>query len=167
MTVEEFEDFYAQKVASLTGQLYVMLGDLQEAQDVVQEAFVKGWTRRRQLDRDGHPEAWIRTVAWRLAVSRWRGRRRMADAWRRRGAPPAHVDAPGPEQVVLVDALRELPARQRRTLTLHYLCDLTVEQTAHEAGLSVNTVKTHLARGRVALAHRLHDSHIEEEDPVV
>lgn len=73
MTVEEFEDFYAQKVASLTGQLYVMLGDLQEAQDVVQEAFVKGWTRRRQLDRDGHPEAWIRTVAWRLAVSRWRG----------------------------------------------------------------------------------------------
>lgn len=57
LTVEEFEDFYAQKAAALTGQLYVMLGDLQEAQDVVQEAFVKGWSRRRQLDRDGHPEA--------------------------------------------------------------------------------------------------------------
>lgn len=87
LTVEEFEDFYAQKVACLTGQLYVMLGDLHEAQDVVQEAFVKGWTRRRQIDRDGHPEAWIRTVAWRLAVSRWRGRRRTADAWKR-GARP-------------------------------------------------------------------------------
>ncbi|MGK9460109.1 SigE family RNA polymerase sigma factor [Streptomyces sp. G6] len=161
MTVEEFEEFYAQKVARLTGQLYVMLGDLQEAQDVVQEAFVKAWNRRRQLDRDGHPEAWIRTVAWRLAVSRWRGRRRTADAWRRGGGPPVHVEAPGPEQVVLVDALRELPARQRRTLTLHYLCDLTVEQVAHEAGLSTSTVKTHLARGRAALAHRLHDFYIE------
>ncbi|MGN0118163.1 MAG: SigE family RNA polymerase sigma factor [Streptomyces albidoflavus] len=166
LTVEEFEDFYAQKAAALTGQLYVMLGDLQEAQDVVQEAFVKGWSRRRQLDRDGHPEAWIRTVAWRLAVSRWRGRRRTADAWRRRGAPPAQVPEPGPEQVVLVDALRELPAQQRRTLTLHYLCDLTVEQIAHEAGLSPSTVKTHLARGRTALARHLRDVHFEE-GPVV
>ncbi|GHF24239.1 hypothetical protein GCM10010359_28090 [Streptomyces morookaense] len=68
LTAEEFEELYAQTVARLTGQLYVMLGDLHEAQDVVQEAFVKGWSRRRQLERDGRPEAWIRTVAWRLAV---------------------------------------------------------------------------------------------------
>lgn len=45
MTVEEFEEFYAQTVARLTGQLYVMLGDQHEAQDVVQEAFAKGWSR--------------------------------------------------------------------------------------------------------------------------
>ncbi|UNO44053.1 SigE family RNA polymerase sigma factor [Streptomyces sp. MST-110588] len=162
MTVEEFEEFYAQTVARLTGQLYVMLGDLHEAQDVVQEAFVKGWSRRRQLDREREPEAWIRTVAWRLAVSRWRFRRRTAEAWKRGGAPPHHVEAPGPDQVVLVGALRELPPQQRRTLTLHYLCDLTVEQIARETGLSASTVKTHLARGRTALAHRLHDPRIEE-----
>ncbi|MFI0821621.1 SigE family RNA polymerase sigma factor [Streptomyces sp. NPDC021098] len=166
MTVEEFEEFYAQAVARLTGQLYVMLGDLHEAQDVVQEAFVKGWSRRRQLDRGGQPEAWIRTVAWRLAVSRWRFRRRTADAWNRGGSPPPHVEGPGPDQVVLVDALRELPPQQRRTLTLHYLCDLTVEQIAGETGLSTSTVKTHLVRGRTALAHRLQDPHIEEATDV-
>ncbi|GGX55942.1 RNA polymerase sigma24 factor [Streptomyces noursei] len=161
LTVEEFEEFYAQAAARLTGQLFVMLGDLHEAQDVVQEAFVKGWSRRRQLDRDGRPEAWIRTVAWRLAVSRWRFRRRTASAWQRSGAPP-HIEGPGPEQVVLVEALRELPVQQRRTLTLHYLCDLTVEQIAGETGLSASTVKTHLARGRTALALRLQDPRIEE-----
>ncbi|MFF3327165.1 SigE family RNA polymerase sigma factor [Streptomyces sp. NPDC002889] len=161
MTVKEFEEFYAQTVARLTGQLYVMLGDLQEAQDVVQEAFAKGWSRRRQLDRDGRPEAWIRTVAWRLAVSRWRFRRRTAEAWERRGAPP-HTEGPGPEQVVLVEAMRELPAQQRRTMTLYYLCDLTVEQIATETGVSASTVKTHLVRGRTSLAHRLQDPRIEE-----
>lgn len=167
MTVEEFEEFYAQAVTRLTGQLYVMLGDLHEAQDVVQEAFVKGWSRRRQLDRGGQPEAWIRTVAWRLAVSRWRFRRRTADAWNRGGvSPPPHVEGPGPDQVVLVDALRELPPQQRRTLTLHYLCDLTVEQIAGETGLSTSTVKTHLVRGRTALAHRLQDPRIEEATDV-
>jgi RNA polymerase sigma-70 factor (ECF subfamily) len=161
LTVEEFEEFYARTVARLTGQLYVMLGDLHEAQDVVQEAFVKAWGRRAQLDRDGRPEAWIRTVAWRLAVSRWRFRHRSADAWRRTGAPP-HAEGPGPEQVALVEALRELPVQQRRAMTLHYLCDLTVEQISGETGMSASTVKTHLVRGRTALAHLLHDPRIEE-----
>ncbi|MFC9589045.1 SigE family RNA polymerase sigma factor [Streptomyces sp. NPDC056944] len=156
MTVEEFEEFYAHAVARLTGQLYVMLGDLHEAQDVVQEAFVKGWDRRRQLDRDGRPEAWIRTVAWRLAVSRWRFRRRSTEAWRR-GAPPPTVEGPGPDHLALVEALRGLPPQQRRTLALHYLCDMSVDQVAAETGLSTGTVKTHLSRGRAALAHRLED----------
>ncbi|MFE6778234.1 SigE family RNA polymerase sigma factor [Streptomyces sp. NPDC057676] len=162
MTVEEFEEFYTQTVTRLTGQLYVMLGDLHEAEDVVQEAFVKGWGRRRQLDRGGQPEAWIRTVAWRLAVSRWRVRRRSTDAWRRRDASPPHVEGPSPEQIVLVDALRELPAQQRRSMTLHYLCDLSVEQIARETGASASTVKTHLVRGRAALAHHLQDPRIKE-----
>ena len=47
-------------------------------------------------------------------------------------------------------------------MALHYVCDLTVEQIAAEAGLSASTVKTHLVRGRAALAHRLHDPRIEE-----
>ncbi|MFB7544175.1 SigE family RNA polymerase sigma factor [Streptomyces zaomyceticus] len=162
MTVEEFEAFYEQAVARLTGQLYVMLGDLHEAQDVVQEAFVKGWNRRRQLDRDGQPEAWIRTVAWRLAVSRWRFRRRTSDAWDRAGAPPP-VEGPGPEYVVLIDALRDLPAQQRRTVALHYLCDLSVEQIAGETGQSASTLKTHLVRGRVSLADRLQPRNVEED----
>ncbi|MDI2126724.1 SigE family RNA polymerase sigma factor [Yinghuangia seranimata] len=161
MTVEEFEEFYAQAAARLTGQLFVMLGDHQEAQDVVQEAFVRGWGRRGQLDREGAPEAWIRTVAWRLAVSRWRRRRRSEEAWRRRGAPP-HAAGPGPETVALVAALRGLPAQQRRTVALHYVCDLTVEQIAAETGLAASTVKTHLVRGRAALSQLMYDPRDEE-----
>ncbi|MCM2420244.1 SigE family RNA polymerase sigma factor [Streptomyces sp. RKAG293] len=156
LTVEEFEEFYAHAVGRLTGQLYVMLGDLHEAQDVVQEAFVRGWSRRRQLDGNGAPEAWIRTVAWRLAVSRWRGRRRSDDAWQRHGGAQS-VEGPGPEPVALVSALRELSPRQRRTVVLHYVCDLSVDQIAAETGVSSGTVKTHLHRGRAALAGHLTD----------
>ncbi|MFF3214351.1 SigE family RNA polymerase sigma factor [Streptomyces sp. NPDC002886] len=164
MTGEEFEEFYAQAASRLTGQMYVMLGDHHEAQDVVQEAFVKGWGQRHKLDRDGQPEAWIRTVAWRLAVSRWRVRRRTADAWQRTAGNHigGHVQGPGPEHVALVDALRHLPLKQRRIMTLHYVCDLTVEQITGETSLSASTVKTHLSRGRTALARHLQDPSIEE-----
>ncbi len=161
MTVEEFEEFYEHAVRRLTGQLFVMLGDLHEAQDVVQEAFVRGWSRRRQLARDGAPEAWIRKVAWRLAVSRWRGLRRAEDAWRRHGGP-SEVAGPDTGSVELVEALRGLSPQQRRTVTLHYVCDLSVEQIAAETGLSGGTVKTHLSRGRAALAGRLCDPYSEE-----
>ncbi|NDZ98430.1 SigE family RNA polymerase sigma factor, partial [Streptomyces sp. SID10116] len=80
MTDEEFEAFYAHSVRPLVGQVYLMTGDLHEAQDVVQEAFVRAWARRARLERDAGPEAWVRTVARRLAVSRWRRRGRAAEA---------------------------------------------------------------------------------------
>lgn len=72
MDEQAFDAFYAGSVGRLIGQLYAMIGDRAEAQDVVQEAFVRAWERRDALDKDGAPEAWVRTVAYRLAVSRWR-----------------------------------------------------------------------------------------------
>ncbi|MEU6392805.1 SigE family RNA polymerase sigma factor [Streptomyces sp. NPDC046939] len=161
MTAEEFEEFYAHAVGRLTGQLYVMLGDAQEAQDVVQEAFVKAWSRRGRLDREAAPEAWIRTVAWRLAIRRFKKLRRSEQAWLRHGAAP-HVGAPDPGSVALVEALKELSPQQRRVVALHYICDLSVEQIAGETGLSTGTVKTHLSRGRTALAARMQDPRAQE-----
>jgi RNA polymerase sigma-70 factor (ECF subfamily) len=45
------------------GQLYAMTGDQAEAQDAVQEAFVRAWARRSKIDRDHEPEAWVRVTA--------------------------------------------------------------------------------------------------------
>ncbi|OAR26141.1 RNA polymerase [Streptomyces sp. ERV7] len=156
MTDDEFEEFYAHSVKDLVGQVYLMTGDLHEAQDVVQEAFVRAWGRRARLRREAGPEAWIRTVAWRLAVSRWRRGRRAGEAWRlHSGGHPGAAHGPDPSSVALVDALRLLSERQRRVAVLHYVCDLTVEQVAAETGLSTGTVKTHLSRARAALRPHL------------
>lgn len=161
MTEEEFEEFYARSVNKLVGQVYLMTGDLHEAQDVVQEAYVRGWARRGRLERDAGPEAWIRTVAWRLAISRRRRRGRAAEAWRlREGGLPDAAPAPEPGTVAMVTALRQLSDRQRRVAVLHYVCDLTVDQVAAETGISAGTVKTHLSRARAALRPHL----ISEEE---
>lgn len=154
MTEEEFTEFYAHSVHRLTGQLYVMTGDLHEAQDAVQEAFVRAWSKRRRLDGRRAPEAWVRTVAWRLAVRRRRTVRGGLRAWIGR-ADPATTAEPGPDAVDLAAALRRLPPRQRHCAALYYVCDLPVERIAAETGLAVGTVKTHLARARTALAGHL------------
>ena len=69
MEREEFASFYAASFQRLVGQLYAMIGDQAEAQDVVQEAFVRAWARRGKIDRNGAPEAWVRVTAWRIAAN--------------------------------------------------------------------------------------------------
>ncbi|MFF5884108.1 SigE family RNA polymerase sigma factor [Streptomyces sp. NPDC012589] len=161
MTEEEFDAFYAAAFPRLTGQLYAFTGDLGEAQDVVQEAFVRAWDRRRKLVADEAPEAWVRTVAMRLAVSRWRRAKRWLELMR--GTPPPEpAPGPGPERTALVAALRLLPEPQRRAIVLHHLCDFSVEQVASETGAPVGTIKVRLSRGRAALARHLTVDEAEE-----
>ena len=72
MDEREFDDFYNASYSRITGQVYAMIGNRDEAEECVQEAFVRAWAHRRKLDRAEYPEAWVRTTAYRLAVSRWR-----------------------------------------------------------------------------------------------
>lgn len=166
MTEEEFDAFYAAAFPRLTGQLYAFTGDHGEAQDVVQEAFVRAWDRRREFLADGAPEAWVRTVAMRLAVSRWRRAKRWLELVRRTPPPEA---APGPDAehthlIDLVAALRKLPEAQRMAVVLHHLCDLSIEQVASQTGAPLGTVKARLSRGRAALARELATDDGERED---
>ncbi|HMG62163.1 MAG TPA: SigE family RNA polymerase sigma factor, partial [Streptosporangiaceae bacterium] len=156
MSPEEFSDFYAASFRRLVGQLYLMTGDHAEAQDAVQEAFVRAWAHRGKLDRLGAPEAWVRATAWHVAVSRWH-RARLGRLLTRSQPRPQAVDGPTPDRVALIDALRQVPAEQRRALVLYHLCDLTVAQIVEETGAAAGTVKARLARGRAALAPHLRE----------
>jgi RNA polymerase sigma-70 factor (ECF subfamily) len=163
MDAAEFDRFYLASVHRVIGTLYAMTGDLAEAQDVVQEAFVRAWDHRAKLDQDSNPEAWVRTVARRLAISRWRRAQSGLRAWQRHGAaPPVEPpDLPTPE---LAAALRGLPEAQRHAIVLFYLCDRSVEQVAAETGAPVGTVKARLSRGRTALARSLASFQLTEEE---
>jgi RNA polymerase sigma-70 factor, ECF subfamily len=154
---EEFTTFYTATFHRLVGQLYAMTGDQAEAQDAVQEAFVRAWARRGKFSRDGAPESWIRVTAWRIAVSRWR-RSRDGGRLLRLAATAEAVPGPGPDRVAFADALRKVPAEQRRALVLYHLCDLTVDQIAVETGVPAGTVKARLARGRTNLMPHLRET---------
>jgi len=154
---EEFTSFYTGSFPRLVGQLYAMTGDRAEAQDAVQEAFVRAWVHRGRIDMGGGAEAWVRVTAWRIAASRWRraqeGIRLMVLA-----ARPDRAAGPGPDRVAFIQALRRVPAEQRRALVLYHLVDLTVEQIAAETGVRPGTVKARLARGRAALTPHLRET---------
>ncbi len=161
MDAEEFDDFYAASFSRLVHQVHALIGDRDEAQDCVQEAFVRAWSHRRRLDRAQAPEAWVRTTAHRLAVSRWRRTLRSRRAPDRALQTPGQAPAPSEDQVAVIAALGRLPEAQRQALVLHHLCDLPVQAVAAETGVAEGTVKARLSRGRTALAALLDDSTAE------
>jgi RNA polymerase sigma-70 factor, ECF subfamily len=150
-----FDELYAAHYGDLTVQLYAYFGDRHEAQDVVQEAFCRALARWRTVSRYEDPVAWLRRVAWNLALSRWR-RTRTALAFARRQRPgESHVAGPDPERVALIAALSGLPDQHRRAIVLRYLADLTIAEIAEREGVPEGTVKSWLHRARAALAERL------------
>ena len=148
----EFDAFYAASSHRLVGQVFAMTGDLGEAEDALQEAYIRAWQRWPKLRRYDNPEAWVRTVAFRLCINSWWRAKNRRSAHRRAAARPETAPELGPDLLTLVQALRQLPDKQRRALVLHYVADLTVEQIAAETGASPGTVKSWLHRGRRSLA---------------
>lgn len=149
----DFDEVYEFHFRSLAAELAAYCGDLAMAQDLVQEAFCRAFTRWSTVSRYDDPVGWVRRVAWNLATSRWR-RLRTAQSWLHRQREE-HVPGPGPDRVALTAALAQLPANQRRAVVLHYLADLSVLQIAAQEGVPEGTVKSWLHRGRAALAAQL------------
>lgn len=149
---DDLQGLYDAAYRRLVGQLTVMTGSLAEAEDVVQEAFVKAILHERTLRRVGNPEAWVRTVAVNLARSRWRRLKRFAHLMPQL-APDDLTDRGelSEDRATLVDALRRLPQAQREAIALHHLADLPVAEVAETLDVPVGTVKARLSRGRAVL----------------
>jgi RNA polymerase sigma-70 factor (ECF subfamily) len=153
-----FTAFYERSSPALIRQVYAMCGDLPEAQDCVQEAYAKAWQRWEGISAYEAPEAWVRQVAWRLAVSRFRRARRGTGLLTAQRVPDA-VPEISSDHVALVAALRQIPEAQRRALVLHHVAGRSVEEIAQETESPAGTVKARLSRGRAALAQLLSDDY--------
>ena len=145
---------FATSYRRLVAQLYAVVGSAAEAEDLVQEAFVRAYATGPAFADVVYPEAWLRQTALNLQHNRWRKLRnfeRIRHRLHHREEAPDHLQGIG-DHVEVVAALRELPEYQRIVLVLHYLADRSVEQISEELGIATGTVKSRLSRGRAALA---------------
>lgn len=144
---ESFEAWARARQQRLVRNAYLMTGDFQRAEDLVQEALIRA-AQRWDVLRRGNPDAWVRTVMYRQHVSWWRrsGRESSVAAVPER---PTHAD--GDAHLLLRAAFARLRPRQRAVVVLRYIEDLSVADTALALGVSEGTVKkqTSLALDRL------------------
>ena len=144
----------------LVVQMYAICGDLADAEDAVQEAFVTALRKQRQLRSVGNPEAWIRTTALNVLRNRWRHAAVALRYQPRVPGPQLPVEV-GPEHVAIVTALAQVDRQLREVVVLHYLGDLGTADIAAALDVPEGTVKSRLSRARERLAELLDDR--EEE----
>ena len=147
-----FDGFYDATRGHLLRQLTAMTADPELAADCLQDAYERAWQRWPRVGSLDDPQSWVRTVAWRAAVSQFRRRavaRRLAPALRRQldDGPPRLEEAWDVQT-----ALRAMNPERRRALVLYEMGGLSVEQVAAETNVPLGTVKSRLARGRAELA---------------
>jgi RNA polymerase sigma-70 factor (sigma-E family) len=151
-------DLYAACYDRLVRVLTLVAGDRAEAEDVVQEAFVRLVPRWSKISAYDDPEAWVRAVAFRILSNRFRRARNAVVAARRSDDLRRGVDSEiSSDGVDIARALAVLPVGQRQVVVLHHLLDLPVDEIAHALGVPVGTVKSRLSRARIALAPLLHE----------
>ena len=153
---EVFRGFVAARGHALIRTAYLLTGDQQLAEDLVQTALeraVRHWSSIRDV---GAAEQYVRRTMYRENISLWRRRRLVelpADVVpepRRDGTAGQPADQ-SLDRIVLRNALMRLGPRQRTVLVLRYFEDLTEQQTAELLGISVGTVKSQSHKALAAM----------------
>jgi RNA polymerase sigma-70 factor (sigma-E family) len=151
---------YRAHYAQLVGLARLLVDDRGQAEEVVQEAFVRtytGWSRVRTKD---EPLPYLRASVVNLARGNLR-RRRVVRERRLQVAPDAESAEATAERDhtnrALADAVRALPERQRACVVLRYFLECSTTECAETLGISEGSVKTHLHRALAALAPRLEE----------
>jgi len=146
---------------SLVRLARLFVDDRDAAEDVVQEAFLRLARHANSIKTMEKAPAYLRSIVLNLARDH---NRRGLVSLRHHASGGREIDvheSVGDDLVRsedhrrVIDAVRELPARQRDCITLRYFEDLSVDRIATTLGLSANSVKTHLRRAMANLDRQL------------
>ena len=155
----DFEAFCFGQNAGLIRMLTLYCGDREVARDLTQEALARAWVHWHKVRRMDRPDLWVRRVALNLAKSHFRRSRVARDAQRRQVLPGDSTEgATDPaDRLGIRQALEQLTPRQRESILLRFLEDLSVEHTAELMGCSAGTVKKLTARALDRLRQRINE----------
>ncbi len=146
----DWEKLVTENETRLYRAALAILGDPHEAEDAVQDAFLRFLEHApKALER---PSAWL----MRVLVNGCKSRLRLA--WRRVGPLPDALPAPGPEEREELEELFSLPPEDRAVIHLHYYEGYSTDEIAHMLGQRPGTVRSRLSRARERLRKLLEES---------
>ena len=136
---------------------YAILRDAGEAEDAVQESFVRAWRRWDSVRDESKRASWLTTICVRQCIAR----RRILGRWTLRDRDPRDPAPESPRfQGRLLDldrAQAQLSRQQRAALVLSYGHGYSPDQCAELMGIAPGTVRSHLARALATLRKEMRD----------
>ena len=150
MDLEELVRRYSRMVFSVA---YDILGSEADAREVVQEVFLKAWAKGHTFRGEAKVSTWLYTIARRTALDHLRRlKRRREVPLEEAGDPPAPSDK---RRLILEEAIRRLPPREREAVRLYYQAGLSGREAAEALGVSEGNFRVILYRARRRLRELL------------
>jgi RNA polymerase sigma-70 factor (ECF subfamily) len=165
----EFEDFFRENYKGLIQYALRLTRDIGEAEDAVDDAFLRAYERWGQIQELSEPRAWLYRVAANSAISSMRRARRPAPAALQVG--PA--GDPDPAEVAIgrdlvhraENEISRMPRARARVAYLSWVSGLTTSEIAMELGITQATVRSQLRHARKRLVAALGDSGVQGGPP--
>lgn len=153
---DELSTLVHERHKALVGYAYLLTGRTKDAEDLVQDALVKTYTRKSTPE-PGGAEAYVRRAILTIYLDGYRRRRRWSGIRHLVGSPEqaGGHESSSADHVDVAAALDALTPRQRSAIVLRYFEDHTVPQIAEQMGCSVGTVKRHIFDAHATLQGRL------------
>jgi RNA polymerase sigma-70 factor (ECF subfamily) len=152
---QEFRDQLVKLIPALRSFARGLCGWRDMADDMAQEAMVRGWAARASYTPGTNFRAWMFMILRNQFYSTLRKDKRMT-SWDPEVAERLLVEGPAQQHAIhaadVAKALQQLPAEQREVLLLVGANGLSYEEAAEISGCAIGTIKSRLARGRRALA---------------
>jgi len=152
-----FEMLYRMHVDKVHGLCLRMTGNVAEAQDCTQDAFIQAWSKLNKFRGESAFSTWLHRVAVNTVLGRMRKSRREQDRIRAVSdiaeAPESIGDSGGLRDLEL--AIDELPSGARHVFVLHAVYGYTHDETGDMLGIAAGTSKAQLHRARRLLAQQL------------
>ena len=149
-----FDQLVAEHGSALYRMAYRMIGDRQEAEDIVQETYRSAWNSRRGYQSGHSQRAWLASILRRRVVDRWR-RHRMPTPPGGDFTVDVEVEGADPTAQEFTDemqhALNRLPMELRESLLLVVVAELTHQEAADVLKVPLGTVLSRVSRARVRL----------------
>ena len=159
MTEREFHNDYLSLADALYRVAFYILESEAEAEDAVQELYLKLWKNRDALDGIRAPKAYAMTLLRNLCLDRVRQAKRMMkreipEDIGRGFDPDAAMDQKERLEKVLA-AVKSLPDRQREVLVLHTIQGLSYEEISAKTGINYLNLRVLLSRARQTLKNSI------------
>jgi RNA polymerase sigma factor (sigma-70 family) len=163
------DEVMRERGSGLLAYARLLTGNDAEAEDVLQDALVRSFSRGRAFTHVNAAEAYVRRAIPSVFIDRLRHRRTRDNAQERQSHEQDETVSMGDRDAVLDvrAALADLPPRERACTVLRFYDDLTVPQISAQLGLAEGTVKRYLADASARLAEVLGDGINDDRVPVV
>jgi RNA polymerase sigma factor (sigma-70 family) len=151
MTISEFNDFVRMMSRKLYTVAFRMLGRQEEAEDAVQEIFIKMWNMGQKLDAYDSLEALSTAMTRNFCIDQLRKKKHVSDdpLPDKPSESPAELLERAESNAILMRIIEEMPDSYRKILEMRDIEGFSYDEIAEKTGQNINTIRVTLSRARL------------------